>query len=220
MSDFPPIFVITLREDFYRQRETQKHFDALGLKPVWFYGLNGLLAGIEPIVPHAVDHQGLKHFIHSSRIGNAVSHVFALERGLSTDEPEFFVMEDDVVLCDNFREEWANVRATIPDDIDVVQLAVTASSDKPSKPINEFIEHRYYPFCTTCTWWRRSGAEFAVKVMRPFNSPVDIMFMQRVYPFIGHAITIEPMAWDHSQHGKNGKWPGIISHVDPEPDGV
>jgi GR25 family glycosyltransferase involved in LPS biosynthesis len=211
MSDFPPIYIITLREDLHRRRETQKHFDSQGLTPVWFNGINGVAAGIASVVPHDSDLSGQRKYIHPSVVGTTISHLFALERGLMSGEGEFFIMEDDVVLCEDFRNSWEKARECIPDDIEVVQLAVTVPEDKPSSPINDIIEHRYYPFCTTCNWWRRSAAEFAVKVLRPFNSPVDIMLMQRVYPFVGHAITIDPMAWDHSYHSKGGKWPRSVS---------
>jgi len=214
MNVLPPIYVITLREDSYRRVETQKHFDAQGLMVSWVQGVNGVAAGIASIVPHDSDLTGQRKYVHPTVLGTTISHLFALELALLHGAEEFFIMEDDVVLCDGFKDKWPVTRAAVPDDVDVIQLAVTSAEDKPSSPINDLLEHRYYPFCTTCNWWRRSAAEFAVKVLRPFNSPIDIMLMQRVYPFVGHAITIKPMAWDHSYHAKDGKWPRSVSPSD------
>ena len=210
MKDFPPIYVITLREMEYRRVATQKHFERLGLYPQWFYGLNGQAAMLAPIVPHDRQNDGSYIYSHPSRIGNAVSHIFALERGISEAE-EFFIMEDDVVLRDDFPNEWRFIRKHLPASIDVVQLATTHADNELKVPINEFFEHCCYPFCTACNWWSREGAMKTVKMLRPINTHIDVMMIQRVFPFLQHAITTKPIAWDHSCAGKDGRWPSAFN---------
>lgn len=207
MAEFPPIYCMTLRDYFFRRTATQKQFNEHGLEVTWVEGINGTSAGIRPAVAHDYHDDGTPIYIHPKVLAICLSHVWVLQWAIAKGEQEFFIMEDDIVLCEGFKEKWATVRKHIPEDIQVVQCAVTCHEDKPTEPINEYIEHRYYPFCCTCNWWRKSGAEAALQTMQPFNSPCDVIYADRVFPFIGHAVTKEPLAWDHSVMGASGKWP-------------
>lgn len=207
MSDLPPTYVITLREFPHRRKATQTHFDESGIRVKWVYGINGSAAGIRSAFPHDYKDDGSAIFIHPKVLAVCLSQVFVLQMALLEGHDEFFVMEDDVVLCDGFKEKWLALRKSLPQDIDVIQCAVTCYEDKPACAINQYLEHRNWPFCCTCNWWRRDAAEFALKTVWPLNSPIDIIFADRVFPFLGHAITRERMAYDHSTMGKSGKWP-------------
>ena len=207
MADFPTIYAITLREQFYRRRETERHLKEHGLEAQWVYGINGMAAGLRPSVAHDYQNDGTPIFAHHSVLAIALSHVIVLQWALNQGKDEFFIVEDDVVLCDGFKKAWLAGRQQIPDDIGVVQVAAVCTEDKPPIPINDFIEHRNWPFCAACNWWRKDTADFALKVLFPLNSPIDIIYAARVFPFVGHAITKERLAYDHSALAKSGKWP-------------
>lgn len=194
----PIIFAICLRELPHHRVEAQKMFDRHTLPVTWIEGINGLNAGIRAIAPHDIMPDGNGVHVHPSVICTCISHVMALTYALMSGAKEFFIMEDDVELIDGFEDKWSKVMASKPKDIKVIQCCAVCVDDKPMRPINEFLEHRYYPFSSVCTWWTREAAEFAVRNIAPFSSPLDIIMALRVFPFLGHAITKERLAWDHS----------------------
>jgi len=207
VSDFPPIYGITLREQFYRRQITEKHLTERGLQAQWIYGFNGATTGLRASVAHEYKPDGTPIYMHPSVLAVALSHVFALQWACMQGSDEFFIVEDDVVLCDKFKDKWLELRTHVPNEIGVIQAAVACWEDKPAIGINEFLEHRHWPFCAACNWWRRDTAELAQKVIFPLNSPIDILYTSRVFPFVGHAITKERLAYDHSLLARSGKWP-------------
>lgn len=192
------IFAICLREFPHHRVETQKMFDKQSLPVTWVEGLNGVNSGIRAIAPHDIGAKGEELHAHPSVVCICVSHVMALTFALLSGSKQFFIMEDDVELVEGFDKKWAKVMATKPPNIKVIQCCTVCSEDKAMVPINDFLEHRYYPFSSVCTWWTREAAEFAVRSIAPFNSPLDIIMALRVFPFLGHAITKERLACDRS----------------------
>lgn len=211
MPDFPPVYCLTIREQPYRRHLTDAHLLERGIQAKWVNGIYGPTSGLAPRLGHTFMANGKEEYMHPNLVACVLSHLFGLEMGLADGCDEFFVMEDDVCLEANFKLDWVTNRSLVPNTIDVVQCAIIASEDKPQEPINEFLAHCYYPFCSACNWWRRRGAELAVRNMKPINSPVDIMFMDRVFPFLGHAITTARLAWDHSGSGRTDQWPSIVN---------
>lgn len=209
MPDFPPVLVLNVREHAHRKRHTAAMFERQGIVPRWVDGVNGHTIGLVAAYPHDWDSNGKREYLHPGRIGNCLSQVIAHKIANYCGYDEFFIMEDDVVLADNFQDEWAKVRISMPDGIQVVQCAYNCHEDKEQEPINEHLEHRYHPFCSTCNWWSKAGSDIALRIMYPINSPVDILYAQKVFPFCNHAITIPQLAWDHSGWGKEGKWPSV-----------
>ena len=50
----------------------------------------------------------------------------------------------------------------------------------------------------------------AIKQMRPYDQPYDIMLIQRLYPFVPHYVTVPPMA---TQKTAEGKMPSSVGNA-------
>lgn len=217
MIDFPPVYIVTIKELEYRRPMTQAQFDLYGIKPIWVEGLNAVHLGIRSGVPHEYQKDGTPLFIHPKVLSIAMNHFLTLQRALSDGAEEFFIMEDDVVLSEGFRDKWERISKVVPDDIEVIQCAISCWEDKTKKMLNEHLCHYYYPFNAACNWWRKSGAQFAVQRFPPLGSPADVILADRIYPFIGHANTVLRIASEHSRMGARGKWPQTYLKPNEDP---
>lgn len=204
---FPPIFVVTLAEEPWKGYHTRSHFADFGITPTFVYGVQGVTIGLRPTNPADYNNLGQPLYVHSSQIGCALSHIMALNVAISTNADEFIICEDDIILHPKFVEMYEKFRDALPPDTDVAQLDHRGAGDKPGHKLNEYAWKSYYPFCTSCIWWTRRGAKAAIPLLKPIDRPYDQMLMQRVYPFLNHAIAIPPLALDRSSVNQ---WPSAV----------
>lgn len=202
-----PVFVITLREEPWKWKTMLPHFREHGIEPKMLYGISGTSLCLRPTNPYAFDLNGNPEYIHPCQAACVLSHITALQCGVLSGADQFIVAEDDAILPAGFMERWTTLAGAIPADLDILQCNVHLAGDKPKERINLEISHCYYPFGAAFNWWRRSAAERAIDMMRPVDTPVDIMFMRRIFPFLNHAIPNEPFIF---QRTIEGKWPSSI----------
>jgi GR25 family glycosyltransferase involved in LPS biosynthesis len=208
MKDFPPIYIVTIAELAYRRSKTEDQFTRLGLKPIWVEGINAMRLGIKSFIPHELCRDNTPIYVHPTVLSIGINHYLTLMQALQEGAPEFFIMEDDVLLQGDFVQEWKAIRKSIPDaGIDIVQCTISGYEDKPHERLNEHLCHYFYPFSANCNWWRRTGAQFAFEHFTPISSPADVILATRVYPFIGHAVTVKRLAQDRNLTGLQTRWP-------------
>jgi GR25 family glycosyltransferase involved in LPS biosynthesis len=203
----PPIFCVTLREEPWKQRATAQHFTNQQVQSTFVQGIQGVTVGLRPTNPYGYDKNGVGEYMHVSQMGCVLSHLITLQYAATSGHPEFLVCEDDVVLCDNFTDRFAEFRASLPPDADVAQLAYGGESDKPTQPVNDRVARIQYPFCAACIWWTRSAAQQALLLLRPIDRPFDIILIQRVYPFLNHYVSVPRLATERTSINQ---WPSAV----------
>jgi GR25 family glycosyltransferase involved in LPS biosynthesis len=208
-----PSICIYLPEQSLRMEETKSHFDAQGIKPCWFPGFNGSLIGFTASHPHDHDALGRAQYMHPVQLSLALSHIAALSMAVAIGWEEWIIFEDDAILVDEFEKKFVVIRSTIPEHIGCVQLEHMDSAKKNKKGEPDPTEHKLvigkYPFCCAAIWWRLSAAKEALRLLRPVNSPFDIMLINRVYPFIGHAAVNPPLVTQRTQ--TTGEWRSLAT---------
>lgn len=220
MSDFPPVFCLTLAEEPWKEASVREHFKERGIGAIVYHGFHGMLIGLRPTNPFQFDRDGTPEFIHIAQAGCAVSHIAMLKMAIATEATEFICCEDDVDLVEGFKDKWIEVRNDMPSDIDVVQIEYIRN--QWNKKVGENYQPVPMPFteiskglakcagfghCSGATWWRSSAAVKAVTLARPIDGPWDIMLMRKVYPYCNHALCDPPLATQKSAHGL---WPSSI----------
>lgn len=117
-------YVITLDEDPALLTRLGK----AGLNPVWFRGVRGATAKHEDVKPHVTPL--FAEFGAKSTIGCALSHLKVWKTFLSTSDEWAIVMEDDVILVDDFETHFADLQSHVPTDADVVYLGCFGCDSK------------------------------------------------------------------------------------------
>ncbi len=185
-----PWFVITLAEEPWKLARTLEHLRSHGIVPTVIHGINGQLAGLRPMVPHEMLADGTYQFMHPAQLGCVLSHIIAMNVGIAHGAQQFVIAEDDVVLCDNFQERFDTKLKELPENVGILQM-----------------QHINRQFGTACILWRADAAHRALQMLRPLDSPFDIILIRKVYPFIGHLAADPPLARERTSAGE---WPSSV----------
>ncbi len=185
-----PWYVITLADEPWKLPRTLAHLKEHGIEPTVVHGINGQLAGLRPMVPHEMLTDGTYQFMHPAQVGCVLSHIIALSVGIANGAEQFVIAEDDVVLCANFAERFDAKLKDLPEDTGILQM-----------------QHINGQFGTACILWKREAAQRALQMLRPLDSPFDIILIRKVYPFISHVTAEPPLARERTA---TGEWPSSV----------
>jgi GR25 family glycosyltransferase involved in LPS biosynthesis len=122
MMTLPPTYVISLTRSTDRRERVKAHLDAAGVPFKFFNGFDGAQIGIKSAYAYMRDHPPEYWWTHPPFYvgpgidGLMVTYLALMKMGLMMDLREFLILEDDVVLCDDFVEKYHKARATLPDD--------------------------------------------------------------------------------------------------------
>ena len=202
-----PIYCITVPDQPWKRAVSQQHFHEMGFPVTFVDAFNGSLLGLKASSPHYINESNDCSWITGPQISCVISHVAIMIMLVAQSCPEFIIIEDDLVVPENWEQRWNQIRSEIPDDIGCVQLEHAFQSGKPNQKVSENLSKIGYPFSSGAIWWKNETAKQAIRMMRPINSPMDVMLMQRVYPFLGH-LAVTPTLF-HQRTGDN-TWPSSI----------
>ena len=119
MNEVPRTFCVTLRETPKRKEEAQKYFDEVGLKVEMFSGIHGQTFGLKTTIPNYSTVPGREYFITQGAVGCILSHLTLWNVLQHQPEDEFLILEDDVVLVDDFKEKFRKFTSELPPDWDI-----------------------------------------------------------------------------------------------------
>jgi GR25 family glycosyltransferase involved in LPS biosynthesis len=210
-----PIYCLTLPDQPWKRAMAELHFRDFNIPVTFIEGFNGGLLGIQPATPHYIDEKNQKTWIAGVQLGCALSHIMALNIAIALGHPEFIVIEDDAVFPFDWEQKWSQLRSEIQPEVGCVQLEYMHADDKPSERVSQSLSRVGYPFNAGAIWWRRTAAKEAVKMLRPVNSPFDVMLMQRVFPFVGHLVATPALI---QQRTASKIWPSSIHATHNETD--
>jgi len=205
-----PIYCITVPDQPWKREISEIHFNEVGFPVTFVDAFNGTLLGLQSSVPHHIDQNKESFWVTGPQISCVLSHISVMSVLVAQGHKEFIIIEDDLIVPSNWEILWNKIRSEIPADIGCVQLEHAFQSGKPNIKVSETLSRICYPFSSGAIWWRNETAKQAIRMMRPINSPMDVMLMQRVYPFLGH-LAATPTLF-HQRTGEN-TWPSSIFDV-------
>ena len=105
-----PIFVISLTDSVDRRKKIEKQFSKLKLRFEWFDAIRGISLSDEEIA-RLCDLEAIKNsngWLNRGALGCALSHYYVYKEIIKRNFPYAIVLEDDVLLQDNFEEVVKN----------------------------------------------------------------------------------------------------------------
>ncbi len=203
-----PWYIITLDDEPWKLPQTLKHLAEHGISPKVIHGINGYLAGLRPSTPFAVEKNGDLSYIHPAQLGCALSHIIALTVALSDGAEQFIIAEDDVLLGDDFNEKFDALVKALPEDAQIFQMQYPSATGWYNQ-IEGGLWECTNAFGTACILWKREAAKQALLMLRPIDSPFDIMLIRKVYPFMKHFISDPPLVQERTS---SGEWPSSFQN--------
>jgi GR25 family glycosyltransferase involved in LPS biosynthesis len=210
-----PWICITQDDEPWKLPRTLAHLAEHDIKPMVIHGINGHLAGLRPVNPHDILPDGTYNYMHPSQVGCVLSHIMALTIALAQGSDTFIIVEDDVVLHDNFESRLDEVLHVVPMDVGILQLDHNGASGRFASMPCSFgrVCECNNVFGSACIWWNSEAARRALLMLRPIDSSYDIMLIRKVYPFTKHYIVDPPLA---RQRTGAAEWPSSIGPTPKE----
>lgn len=205
-----PIYCITVPDQPWKRAVSEAHFKERGFPVTFVDAFNGSLLGLNSNSPHYTNSEGESSWMTGPQISCVLSHLAVMSVLVGQGVEEFIVIEDDLIVPKNWSDRWNVIRSEIPNDIGCVQLEHCFKTGKPFAQVSSSLAKIGYPFSSGAIWWRKETARQAIRMMRPINSPMDVMLLQRVYPFLGHLAAMPTL---FTQRTGENSWPSSISNA-------
>ena len=202
MNQLPKIFCLTLKDTPKRQEYAESHFKNHDLEVDFFEGIHGKKFGLFTKIPYTDDvpnwspDDGTPHFISQGHIGCILSHYTLWKAMQYMPFGEYIIFEDDVVLCDNFKEKLIHYKSQLPEDwqyafIGHCCLCPEEGRFHVSENIIQTIEP---PMCTHAYMIKKSALPILIETNSLAWSHIDIQIKKRSLPKLKYYVMIPPLA--------------------------
>lgn len=189
MTTIPRTFCISLRETPKRKEEAIKYFNQVGLKVEMFDGIHGESFGLKTAIPNHSVLPGREYFITSGHVGHLLSHLMLWNVLINQPEDEFFVIEDDVILCDDFFEKFTKSKLELPVDWEMVYVGWLSLEENNVKESPTHISNNIVitkPACTHSYLVKKSALKVLIETNQLAWHQLDIQIVERSLPKLHH----------------------------------
>jgi len=170
--DTVKIFVINLKDDRGKHRRslTMKEMRKHNLKFKFYPAIDKNSIKIEKYPQRFPTQRQLT----KGEVALALGHIDLYKKLLSSKDDYWLIMEDDIEMCDNFRESYRKVLQQLPENFDWIKLEYGARM-KTNRNIGKFKIKRYKKAvcCTGCYLISRKGAEILIRTNTPVWNASD-----------------------------------------------
>jgi GR25 family glycosyltransferase involved in LPS biosynthesis len=188
MIPIPRTFCITLRETPKRKEETIKYLEQVGLKAEIFEGIHGESFGLKSTIPNYDIIKGREYFITPGAVGCILSHLTLWNILQHQPEDEFFIIEDDIQLCENFFEKFAKFKLELPTDWEIAHVGYIPAGGENVEMATHVSENVVInnPTCTHAYLVRKSALKTLIDTNQLAWSPLDIQIGERSLSKLHH----------------------------------
>ncbi len=193
----PPTYCITCTQTPRRRPVAERHFAEVGLSVRFVQGVYGRVWDIP------------------GDMGLNLSHWMLWQHCLLASHAEAIILEDDCVLVDDFRQQFAAVRATLPDDWQMVFLGSLGTGALERKPVIEGLVKVDYPIGTHCYLVRDSALPILLEANQQANQPLDLQMHRTSMHLVNHYTAWPSLA---GQRTYNQEWISCCRGIVEEED--
>lgn len=187
MIQLPKTFCVTLKDTPKRKEYAERHFKEHGLEVEFFEGINGKKFGLRTNIPYMDDNpnwtpdDGPVHFISSGHIGCILSHYMLWKTLMYLPYEEIIVFEDDVILCDSFKQKIIEYKSKLPDDWQYVFIGncCLPTEDCHKQICDGIITSTHPPMCTHAYMIKKSSIPVLIETNSLAWSHIDIQIQKR-----------------------------------------
>jgi GR25 family glycosyltransferase involved in LPS biosynthesis len=186
MNTIPKIFCLTLKETPYRKTRAEKHFKEHDLDVTFFEGINARNFGLHTLIPYMDDQPNWKpgdsppYYVSQGQIGCVLSHYMLWKTLSYLNYDEYLILEDDVILCDNFKNKLLEHKSRLPNDW---QFTFVGHCCLDTAWITEHAENivtsNWPPMCTHAYLVKKESLSILIETNSVAWSNIDIQIQKR-----------------------------------------
>jgi GR25 family glycosyltransferase involved in LPS biosynthesis len=149
--------------------------------------------------PNWTPEDGPTYRISQSVLGCSMSHYTIWRIMEYLDDDYFLVVEDDVELCEGFKEKLMATIQNLPSDWQFVFVG-HCCLDPKMLMVREGIAHTPNPpMCTHAYMVRKTAVKHLIETNELMYAPIDIQLKKRTLPTISHYSLVPPLATQNGQ---------------------
>ena len=206
MNKLPKIFCLTLKDTPKRRAYAEDHFKQHGLDVTFFEGINGKTFGLKTIIPFMDDI--LHHnpnwkpgdcpptYITSVHVGCILSHYMLWKTLSYFPDDEFLIFEDDVVLCDGFKEKLIDCKSRLPNDWQYVFVGYCCIPEEPYryKQDDNIFTTSHPPLCTHAYMIKKESIKTLIETNSVAWAHIDVQIQKKTLKILKHYVFLPPLA--------------------------
>ena len=196
MTNLPKIFCLTLKDTPKRREYAEQHFKENGLDVEFFEGINGTTFGLRTTIPYKDDNtEGYDYFISSGHIGCILSHLMLWKTLQYLPYEEIIILEDDVILCNNFINKLNVYKSQLPNDWQYVFVGhcCLPPENYHIKVTENIITTTHPPMCTHAYMIKKSSIPVLLETNHQAWAAVDIQIQKKTLKILKHYVFLPPL---------------------------
>lgn len=187
MNLIPKIFCLTLKDTPKRREYAENHFKQHNLDVTFFEGINAKNFGLTTTIPYMDDQPNWKpgdgppHYISQGHVGCILSHYMLWKTLSYLPDEEFLILEDDVVLCDGFKDKLMDCKSRLPNDWQYVFVGhcCLPPEEYQIKVTDNIITTLHPPMCTHAYMIKKESTKILIETNSLAWSHIDIQIQKR-----------------------------------------
>jgi len=189
--NLPKIFCLTLKDTPKRREYAEQHFKQHGLDVEFFDGINGAKFGLRTVIPFMDDllshnpswkpGDSPPYYITQGHIGCILSHYMLWKTLSYFPDDEFLIFEDDVVLCDSFKEKLIDYKSRLPNDWQYVFVGHCCIPDESCshKHADNIYTTLHPPLCTHAYMIKKESTKLLIETNSVAWAHIDVQIQKR-----------------------------------------
>ena len=202
---FPRTFCISLKSAVQRREIVSNHLKSHGVDFHLFEAIHASKMGLETKLSYLDDHpnwtpeDGPVYRIGQGVLGCAMSHYTIWRIMEYLDDDYFFVVEDDVELCDGFKEKLMAKIENLPSDWQFVFVGHCCLEPSFSMVRDGIACSSVPPMCNHTYLVRKTAVKHLIETNKLMYAPIDIQLKKRTLPTIPYYCLVPPLAVQNGQ---------------------
>lgn len=186
MNRTPKMFCLTLKETPARRQYAENHFKQHGLDVTFFEGIHAKNFGLTTVIPYMDDQPNWKpgdgppYYITDGQVGCILSHYMLWKTLSYLPYEEILIFEDDVILCDNFKEKLIDYKSRLPNDWQFVFVGFCCFDEiTKMEYANNIFKANWPPLCTHAYLIKKESIPILIETNSLAWTHIDIQIQKR-----------------------------------------
>ena len=202
---FPTTFCVSLKSATQRRETVSNHLKSHGVDFHLFEAIHASKMGLETKLSYLDDYpnwrpeDGPPYKIVQSILGCSMSHYIIWRIMEYLDDDYFLVVEDDVELCEGFKEKLISTIQRLPNDWQFVFVGHCCLEPNLLMVCDGVAHTHVPPMCTHAYLVRKTAVRHLIETNGVMYAPIDIQLKKRTLPTISHYSLVPPLAVQNGQ---------------------
>jgi GR25 family glycosyltransferase involved in LPS biosynthesis len=202
---FPTTFCVSLKRAAERREKVVKHLNERGIEFHLFDAIHASKMGLETRYAYLDDkpnwqpEDGPPYKISQPVLGCSLSHYVIWRIAQYLPDDYFLIVEDDVYLCEGFKDKLIDVITRLPEDWQYVFVGHCCMGNNFTHVRGNIVASTFAPLCTHAYLVKKSALQHLIDTNEMMYAPIDIQLQKRSLTSISHYSIVPPLATQNGE---------------------